>query len=232
MERIIQENEDAFKTENILIFDPSTSQRLQSLVLQLHSTSRLVQETLCTFTALVDSLIESLNDEQEAQAHEHIEKAHTILEQAQLAAIEIEARRLSARDHAQLSMATGSSTQPTGSQVTVARPQLPAIPIPPFTGKIWEFANFWTLFCENVHDQPLTNLQEFNYFLNALQGEARESIRRYPVTDENYEHAITFLKTKYGNESKIIANLQSRLEQARAENNRISAQRRLLEFVM
>ncbi|VDO74328.1 unnamed protein product [Haemonchus placei] len=100
LQHIIQENENFIKTKNILNFDPETSQHLQALALQLHS--RLVQETLSAFTASVDSLIESLTDEQEAQAHEHIETAHTILEEAQLAAVDIEARRLSTRDHEHL----------------------------------------------------------------------------------------------------------------------------------
>ncbi|KAK6762405.1 hypothetical protein RB195_023211 [Necator americanus] len=110
-------------------------------------------------------------------------------------------------------------------------PKLPVIPIPTFTGKIWEFSNFWTLFDANVHQQPLTRLQKFNYLVNALRGEARELIRRYPIIDSNYDQAVDLLHSKYGNESALIGNLQLRLETAKAESGRIKAQRRLLETI-
>ncbi|KAK6740987.1 hypothetical protein RB195_009063 [Necator americanus] len=110
-------------------------------------------------------------------------------------------------------------------------PKLPAIPIPTFTGEIWEFANFWTLLEANVHQQPLTRLQKFNYLVNALRGEARELIRRYPITESNYDHAVDLLHSKYGNESALIGNLQTRLETAKAESKSIKAQRRLLETI-
>ncbi|KAK6762406.1 hypothetical protein RB195_023212 [Necator americanus] len=99
------------------------------------------------------------------------------------------------------------------------------------SGKIWEFSNFWTLFDANVHQQPLTRLQKFNYLVNALRGEARELIRRYPIIDSNYDQAVDLLHSKYGNESALIGNLQLRLETAKAESGRIKAQRRLLETI-
>ncbi|KAK6744583.1 hypothetical protein RB195_011356 [Necator americanus] len=111
-------------------------------------------------------------------------------------------------------------------------PKLPAIPIPTFTGKIWEFSNFWTLFEANVHQQPLTKLQKFNYLVNTLRGEARELIRHYPITESNYDHAVDLLHSKYGNETALIGNLQTRLETAKAESKNIKAQRRLLETII
>uniref|UniRef100_A0A7I4Z1T3 Integrase catalytic domain-containing protein n=1 Tax=Haemonchus contortus TaxID=6289 RepID=A0A7I4Z1T3_HAECO len=84
----------------------------------------------------------------------------------------------------------------------------------------------------NVHNQPLTKLQKFNYLLKALQGEAREAVRRYPVVEENYDHAIELLRKKCGDEAKFIACLQARLESARAENPTLPSQRRLLENII
>ncbi|KAK6033314.1 hypothetical protein OSTOST_00487, partial [Ostertagia ostertagi] len=100
------------------------------------------------------------------------------------------------------------------------------------SGKIWEFQNFWALFVANVHNQPLTKLHKFNYLLNALRGEARETVRRYPVTEDNHDHAVRLLCAKYGDDTKFIACLQSRLENAEAEKLTIPAQRRLLEFLI
>uniref|UniRef100_A0A7I4YN27 DUF4145 domain-containing protein n=1 Tax=Haemonchus contortus TaxID=6289 RepID=A0A7I4YN27_HAECO len=62
--------------------------------------------------------------------------------------------------------------------------------------------------------------------------EAREVIKRYAITDENYEEAVKFLQNKYGDTSKLIDKLQRRLESAKAEGTGISAQRRLLEYII
>ncbi|KAK6058955.1 hypothetical protein COOONC_03451 [Cooperia oncophora] len=56
----------------------------------------------------------------------------------------------------------------------------------------------------NVHDQPLTNLQTFNYLLHSLQGEARDVNKRYAVNDDNYEDAISPSQTTHGDSSKLI----------------------------
>ncbi|KHJ97810.1 hypothetical protein OESDEN_02208 [Oesophagostomum dentatum] len=94
---------------------------------------------------------------------------------------------------------------PPGAGLTGATvPRLPVIPILNFSGKVWEFSNFWTLFEANVHNQALTKLQKFSYLLSALRGEAHDLIRRFPVTEQNYDHAIEFLRTKYGDDSELI----------------------------
>lgn len=182
----------------------------------------------------MDSLLDSLNEEQETQAQEYINRAHAVLDRAQAAAINIECNRRSAQEHAQLprGLITANSLNPPVGELEMARPKLPCIPIPTFSGNVWEFQNFWTLFSENVHNQPLSKLQKFNYLLNALQGEARESVRRYPVTEDNYDHAVHLLCTNYGDDTKFIACLQVRLENAKAENTTIQAQRKLLEFII
>ncbi|KAK6765113.1 hypothetical protein RB195_025159 [Necator americanus] len=73
---------------------------------------------------------------------------------------------------------------------------------------------------------------KFNYLVNALRGEARELIRRYPITDSNYDHAVDLSHSKYGNESALIGNLRSLSETAKAESGSIKAQRRLLETIV
>ncbi|KAK6015422.1 hypothetical protein OSTOST_19153, partial [Ostertagia ostertagi] len=51
-------------------------------------------------------------------------------------------------------------------------------------------------------------------------------------TEDNYDHAVRLLCAKYGDDTKFIACLQSRLENAEAEKLTIPAQRRLLEFLI
>ncbi|KIH47160.1 zinc knuckle [Ancylostoma duodenale] len=119
-----------------------------------------------------------------------------------------------------------------GGAVQMTRPKLPAIPIPNFSGKVWEYSNFWTLFRANFHDQPLTKLQKFNYTLSALPGEARVVVKRYHVTEDSYDCAVELLQKKYGDNTKLIASLQTRLENARAERSTIQGQSRLLEYII
>ncbi|KHJ89034.1 integrase core domain protein [Oesophagostomum dentatum] len=204
--------------------DMRTMKEAQEAVFELEAKSKLVSDALQNFTSMSDSVMDALSEEQEKQVHEYIEKAHAALEGAQDLAIKIEAMRISAQERTNLPPGAGL----TGSTA----PRLPAIPIPNFSGKVWEFSNFWTLFEANVHNQALTKLQKFNYLLSALRGEARDLIRRFPVTEQNYDHAIEFLRTKYGDDSELIGYLQSRLENARAEGQSVPSQRKLLEHII
>ncbi|EYC37653.1 hypothetical protein Y032_0774g2247 [Ancylostoma ceylanicum] len=99
------------------------------------------------------------------------------------------------------------------------RVELPAIPIPKFAGKIGEYDTFWAQFEANVHSQNLANLQKFNYLINALRGEAREAVKRYAITEENYPLALRLLWSKHGDRSRLVRHLQSRLETASAKGS-------------
>ncbi|KAK5975447.1 hypothetical protein GCK32_013040 [Trichostrongylus colubriformis] len=227
LQTLVDKSEGSSMKNGGTSWDPVQSQRIQATVWELGATSKLVNETLASFTAAVDSLSDPLSEERNRQVEEGIEKTLLVLQRAQKLAIELEANRISARDHASTSQeATGTAA------IAVARPKLPAIPVPIFTGKVWDFENFWALFAANVHNQPLTPLQKFNYLVNALRGEARESIRRFAITEANYEHAIEFLRRKYGDESRLICCLQSRLEDAKASDTSLLGQRRLLEQLL
>ncbi|KAK6034321.1 hypothetical protein COOONC_28176 [Cooperia oncophora] len=52
------------------------------------------------------------------------------------------------------------------------------------------------LFDANVHSQELPKLSKFTYLWNALLGEAKESVRKFQVTADNYSRAITFLHNR------------------------------------
>uniref|UniRef100_A0A7I4Y2Q8 CCHC-type domain-containing protein n=1 Tax=Haemonchus contortus TaxID=6289 RepID=A0A7I4Y2Q8_HAECO len=201
----------------------------QAAIFELQSASELVLNSLSTFAATADSLGESLNEEHEKQLQEYIDSAQSLLDRANRVAIQMDAHVRTARDQ---TLFMGNDQATFQGTLQVARPKLPAIPIPTFSGKVWEYKNFWTLFCANVHDQPLTKLQKFNYLLNALSGEARELVKRYSVTEDNYDLAVESLRKKYGDNSKLIDRLQARLEAAKAEDFTTQAQRRLLEFIV
>ncbi|VDK40164.1 unnamed protein product [Cylicostephanus goldi] len=196
---------------------------LSEAAYELTATSRILEEALNSYIKTVDDLGETITEEQETQIQGYIDKAQVTLETAQSLIIQIDTKKVG------LQQPTWQEPLPT--EVIGAKTELPPIPIPTFNGNISEFENFWTLFSANVHNQKLSNLQKFNYLLQTLRGEAREVIRRYPVTEENYELAIEVLQTKFGDKSKIIYDLQMRLDKANARSPLIPDQRKLLEYL-
>lgn len=72
--------------------------------------------------------------------------------------------------------------------------ELPTLPVPKFGGNIWEWDNFWELYNANVHSQDLPELFKFNYLLDALQGEAKDFVRKFQVTKENYSRPLRSCK--------------------------------------
>ncbi|XGW28281.1 hypothetical protein V3C99_008242 [Haemonchus contortus] len=70
---------------------------------------------------------------------------------------------------------------------------------------------------------------KFNYLLNALKGEAKESIRVLQVTGDNYNKAIRFLHNKYNNREVLINALVERMEHCSLRGQSIKDQRQLLE---
>ncbi|KAL6735192.1 hypothetical protein Aduo_005656 [Ancylostoma duodenale] len=109
--------------------------------------------------------------------------------------------------------------------------ELPTLPIPTFRGNIWDWANFWELFNANVHSQPLPDLYKFNYLLNALKGEAYESVKKFQVTPDNYMKAIDFLRNKYENTEELVTRLIDRLENCQLRSPLLKDQRSLLEQI-
>lgn len=174
-----------------------------SAIYELRAAAKLVSDQLAAF--VVDSMKDQLIEEQEAQLFEYIEKAQTSMDRAENLATQLESRRINARESAPNNAQTALwAPERSSGQLEMMVPKLPPMPIPAFDGKIWDFVNFWNLFDANVNSQnSLTNLQKFNYLLNAVRGEARGLVRRYPITDDNYDS----LRKKYGNNSKLIGAL-------------------------
>ncbi|VDL63615.1 unnamed protein product [Nippostrongylus brasiliensis] len=178
----------------------------------------------CYMQAL-DDQTDTQEEDKEEEESEYLEEVESVIEEAEMLAIKLEAV-LTCNKMAKDEVNIGEvATQRT----TV---DLPPIPIPTFDGKISEFENFWALFNANIHSQSLTNLQKFNYLLKALRGSAREAIRRYPITEENYLPALNLLSAKFGDKGKLVRMLQYKLDAAKARGNQISHQRQLVDYLI
>ncbi|KIH67140.1 hypothetical protein ANCDUO_02530 [Ancylostoma duodenale] len=77
--------------------------------------------------------------------------------------------------------------------------------------------------------KDLSNMVKYNSLLNALRGEASESIRKFQVTGENYAKAIQFLHTKYNNKEALVQVLVEKLDNCALRGPSVKDQRQLLE---
>ncbi|CAO4363147.1 unnamed protein product [Caenorhabditis nigoni] len=101
----------------------------------------------------------------------------------------------------------------------------------PFKGDRWEFAKFMTMFDEIMGNSDQRDLLKFNYLMSCLEGEPKEFLETYELTDANYLPALEALKQKYGNRKKAVADLLSRLKKEVAKSDSVKDQRKLYDKV-
>ncbi|PIO56741.1 hypothetical protein TELCIR_21858, partial [Teladorsagia circumcincta] len=181
-----------------------------------------------TMTKLADAFddLEDHTEEEEAQLNKYIDGAQDTIMKLHLHKAELE-RKMSHYVGGNLTERQ-NVLDPT-VMTPLALSKLPEIPIPIFTGRRWDWHNFWALFQANVHDQDLTELQKFNYLLSSLKGEAKQSISRFHVTPSNYMKAIEHLQRRYGNKDGIIRELNRNLNSCAARGSGTSDQRQLFD---
>ncbi|XGW26354.1 hypothetical protein V3C99_007179, partial [Haemonchus contortus] len=150
-----------------------------------------LEATLSRFLTLRDSSVTGAEpDDNETYSIRAEEGIATAVEYMML--LQARIRAIKSCDGMSQSQVTAPQPPP-GTQAQLRKPQsveLPTLPIPKFNGNIWDWDNFWELYNANVHSQDLPELYKFNFLLDALQGEAKESIRKFQVTKENYSQAI------------------------------------------
>ncbi|KAK6030136.1 peptidase family A16 [Ostertagia ostertagi] len=190
---------------------------------EIKTRQNLFEKALYNFSEAVDKLKNPLTEE------EHITRAQEIIAQTEelLIKLGIKKQQLSStleRTH------FGKLGSPPGNSISpVIGIELPQLPLPKFSGKVWQWDSFWELFNGTVHTLPISNLQKFNYLRESLKGEARDSISRFQVTSANYNLAVAHLKEKYGNVQNIVTNLHQQLEQWSARSSYLKDQRKLFD---
>ncbi|EPB76641.1 Pao retrotransposon peptidase [Ancylostoma ceylanicum] len=208
--------------------------RLEEAISAINSAIVKVEKSLNDFNLLIDRLNESSTSEQD-EYDEYSCKSESALSYAFDFIILLQARlhainsctytappRLSATDDALDNPAQTPRLQ-------TKRIELPPLPIPSFGGNIWEWENFWEIFQNNIHSQDIPELVKYNYLLNALKGEARECIKKFQVTKDNYSKAVEFLLSKYNKKEILINNLIEQLDACTLRSPSIRDQRSLLE---
>ncbi|KAE9412537.1 hypothetical protein Angca_000232, partial [Angiostrongylus cantonensis] len=108
---------------------------------------------------------------------------------------------------------------------------LPPIPIPKFTGKLWEWDIFWEAFNHSVRSQKMDDFLKMNYLLDSLKGKAKAFAKQYKIARESYQMVISNLKTRYGNKQALVNELLNRVQTAQANNERLADQQTLCEYL-
>ncbi|KAK5986769.1 hypothetical protein GCK32_008140 [Trichostrongylus colubriformis] len=83
--------------------------------------------------------------------------------------------------------------------------------------------------CQYKESGNWTNEKIYETGSKALQGEAKESIRKFHVTKENYGKAITFLHNRYSSSEELIQKLVNKLENYQLRGSSLKDQRSLFE---
>ncbi|KAI5641038.1 hypothetical protein NE865_06694 [Phthorimaea operculella] len=85
---------------------------------------------------------------------------------------------------------------------------LPTIDIPSFDGKDFtKFKSFMDLFDALIHkNKSLTDVQKLFYLRKYLTDDALSVIINLPVVNESYAEALTLLKKRYENKTRLISN--------------------------
>ncbi|CAJ0608218.1 unnamed protein product [Cylicocyclus nassatus] len=108
---------------------------------------------------------------------------------------------------------------------------LPRLQLPKFSGRRGEWGSFWAIFQVTVDEQPIPTMIKFNYLLQSLVGEARQTAAQFQVVEASYQLVIEALKKKYGEDASIIEDLLMQLETTKAEGLSTKLQANLLERI-
>lgn len=205
--------------------------RLEEGVSAISSASSKVETVLAQYASILDKM-ESKSTKETEDYENYAAKAESALFSAFDLSVLLEARiRALTSSASNIPSVAAINSAPTMNQTQAKPLELPPLPIPTFGGNPWEWDNFWELFHSNIHSRELPEMAKYNYLLNALKGEARESIKKFQVTKENYSKAINFLLNKYNNKEILVNHLVERLDSCTLRSHSVKDIRSLLEQV-
>uniref|UniRef100_W6NF74 Uncharacterized protein n=1 Tax=Haemonchus contortus TaxID=6289 RepID=W6NF74_HAECO len=152
---------------------------IDALITDLNASADLLSSALSDFTTAIDA-VENIPEEQEKRTEEYVESSLTVFDRAQRLVIELERGK----------QGTGLSYASI-QHIQTPTAQLPAIPLPTFTGEISDFMNFWTLYEANVHHQPFSSIQKFrNQELRRQNQQLVDAIGQLPPQRTLFDHLI------------------------------------------
>ena len=75
--------------------------------------------------------------------------------------------------------------------------RLPKLAIPPFKGDKLKWSEFWDSLSASVHkNMSISDIENLNYLMSKLTGEARQVVSGILLSNENYSLVVELLKDK------------------------------------
>ncbi|KAK6033757.1 hypothetical protein OSTOST_00058 [Ostertagia ostertagi] len=142
-------------------------------------------------TPSLDDILQKVNANVETTA-QHMDTAYSTLTTIEMFLKEFD-------NDAKKHMDTVSNRSPDVPPMNLA-----PIPIPKFSGRVWEWDTFWGAFEHSVHSRQMDDLYKLNYLLDALQGEARETVKQYQISRETYPLVVEHLKRRDGETQVLV----------------------------
>lgn len=98
--------------------------------------------------------------------------------------------------------------------------RLPTINLPTFNGDSLKWNEFFNLYEVMIHkNEEISDVMKLLYLKTCLIGEAKDILKGFQTTNENYYQAIEMLKRKYENKNLIVTKLYQELNNI-AKSNR------------
>ena len=99
-----------------------------------------------------------------------------------------------------------SVKDPSVAKVAGARPKLPKLHLPKFSGDVTKFKSFWDSFDSAIHRNPdLSEIDKFNYLKALLDRPAATTIQGLSLSEANYTAAVELIKERYDKTKQVIA---------------------------
>uniref|UniRef100_A0A7I5E549 CCHC-type domain-containing protein n=1 Tax=Haemonchus contortus TaxID=6289 RepID=A0A7I5E549_HAECO len=191
----------------------------------IHLERERLESAIDKYTSTADNLdanVQIPSDTLE-KVETNVEAAHELLDEAltALTTLTVLQQELGSLE------VTHSSETPVTS--CISNMKLAPIPVPKFSGEIWEWETFWKSFEHSVDSKNIDDIYKLNYLLDSLQGRVRESVKHFEVSGAAYPLVVAYLKNKYDDKEALIERLLHNLQFARARTNRLEDQEALCE---
>ncbi|KAK6016854.1 zinc knuckle [Ostertagia ostertagi] len=197
---------------------PSRKLQLMKLKKSIEIACASVETALNAYTTAADTL-----DKESLQGNPILDKISSNASIAQDLILRAQSSRI------ELEMALEELSMVASDELQTAPMQLAPIPIPKFSGKVWEWESFWSAFEFSIHSRKIEDIYKMNYLMESLEGEAKKSLKRFQISGSTYAMAIAHLKKKFGNPQLLLEELARQLEGCCASTNRIEDQMTLYE---
>ena len=99
-----------------------------------------------------------------------------------------------------------TSSTVTARSVTQNTVKLPKLSIKNFSGDPIQWQQFYDTFDAVVNkNESISKVEKFTYLKGYLSGDAEKCLEGLQLTNENFEHALSLLRERYGNPQLIIS---------------------------